>query len=516
MRVSVPRLEAGEYVRAGGIVAVDTGVCLVLRPHLATVDIAMLLLLGVVAAAARYQRGPALLASLLSTAAFDYLFVPPYYTFNAFNPAYFLTFGVMLAVALTMGGLTARIREQREVAYAREQQTAALYALETELAAAHDSDALLTVAAAHLGRAGNGSAVVFPAEELGAAGDFLVPDDPVFDDAAVRVAATWAWTRGTATGWGTAHGREVPVMLLPLRTATGSVGLAAIRPTDPGMDLPPVQRATISAMAEVVTKALERRMLAQQGERARAEVEAERLRTALLSSLSHDLRTPLASIEASASSLLDDATALPAGIRRELLDSILEESRRMTRLIGNLLAMIRVETGMLAVQQSWQPLEEVLGVALLRMEERLQAHPVTTHIPSDLPMVPIDELLIEQVFLNLLENAARYAPAGTPIEIAARHDDAAVLVEVADRGPGVASGDEERVFERFYRSQAAAESADAGAGSGLGLTICRGIITAHGGKIWIVARAGGGTAVRFTLPAVGAPPAPAPAELVTG
>jgi two-component system sensor histidine kinase KdpD len=511
----MPRFRAGEYLRAGGIVAVATGACLVLRPHLATVDIAMLLLLGVVACAARYQRGPALLASLLSTAAFDYLFVPPYYTFSVSNPSYFLTFGVMLVVALTMTGLTARIREQREVAHEREQQTAALYALETDLAEVRGMDALLAIAAAHLGRAANGSATIFPAEQLASAGDLTLPTDPVFDDAAVRVAATWAWTRGTATGWGTAHGGEVPVMLLPLSATTGSVGLAAIRPADPGVDLPPAQRATVEAMVDVVAKALDRRILARQSEQALADVEAERLRTALLSSLSHDLRTPLAGIEASASSLLDDAATLPAAIRRELLDSILDESRRMTRLIGNLLNMIRVETGMLAVQQSWQPLEEVLGVALLRMEERLRAHPVTTHIPSDLPMVPIDELLIEQVFLNLLENAARYAPAGTPIEIAAHHDDSVVLVEVADRGPGIPAGDQERVFERFYRVQAATDSADAGAGSGLGLTICRGIITAHGGRIWMVARAGGGTAVRFTLPAVGVP-APAPAELAAG
>lgn len=511
----MPRLRAGEYLRAGGIVAVATGVCLVLRPHLATVDIAMLLLLGVVATAARYQRGPALLASLLSTAVFDYLFVPPYNTFDVSNPSYFLTFGVMLVVALTMTGLTARIREQRELALEREQQTTALHVLETDLAAAHDADGLLAVAATHLGHGVNGSATIFPADQLGTAGNLTLPNNPVFDDAAVRVAATWAWTRDTATGWGTAHGGEVPVMLLPLSATTGPVGLAAIRPSDPGVDLPPAQRATVLAMVDVVAKALERRILAQQSEQARADIEAERLRTALLSSLSHDLRTPLAGIEASASSLLDDAATLPAPIRRELLDSILDESRRMTRLIGNLLNMIRVETGMLAVQQSWQPLEEVVGVALLRMDERLRAHPVTTHIPSDLPMVPIDELLIEQVFLNLLENAARYAPAGTPIEIAAHHDDSVVLVEVADRGPGIPAGDQERVFERFYRVQAATESADAGAGSGLGLTICRGIITAHGGRIWMVARAGGGTAVRFTLPAVGVP-APAPAELAAG
>ena len=511
------RWGAGQYLGAGGMVAVATGVCLAVRPHLATVDIAMILLLSVVAAAARYRRGPALLACLLSTAAFDYLFVPPYYTFDVFNPSYFLTFGVMLVVALTMSGLTARIREQREIAHEREQQSRALYALEAELAAADGADALFAAGATHLARAASASAAIFALARADD-GEVTLPDVPAFDDPAVRVAATWAWTRGIATGWGTAHGGDVPVMLLPLRAATGgatgAAGLVTIRPADPAMPLSSAQRATVLAMAAAIANALDRHLLAQQNERARADVEAERLRTALLSSLSHDLRTPLAGIETSASTLLDEAAPLPAVTRHELLASIVDESRRMTRLIGNLLSMIRVETGMLVVQQSWQPIEEVLGVALLRMEERLKAHPVTTHIPCDLPMVSIDELLIEQVFLNLLENAARYAPAGTPIEIVAQQDGAAVLVEVGDRGPGVPAGEEERVFERFYRGGRAA-SADGGAGSGLGLTICRGIITAHGGRIWVAGRKGGGAAVRFTLPLI-AVPAPAPAELMTG
>jgi two-component system sensor histidine kinase KdpD len=178
----------------------------------------------------------------------------------------------------------------------------------------------------------------------------------------------------------------------------------------------------------------------------------------------------------------------------------------MTRLVTNLLNMIRVETGALAVQKSWQPLEEALGVALLRMEERLRAHPVTTDLPADLPLVPIDELLIEQVFINLLENAVRYTPAGTQIDISARAEGRSLVVEVADRGPGVPPGQEDAVFGRFHRANAAL--ADAGAGSGLGLTICRGIVTAHGGRMWMESRAGGGALVRFTLPLTG-PPMPA-------
>ena len=306
---------------------------------------------------------------------------------------------------------------------------------------------------------------------------------------------------------------EAEALLLPLRTASTRLGLVVIRPEDPEQGLSDAQRTTVLALAELAGNSLERRQLAERSERARTEVEAERLRTALLSSLSHDLRTPLGSIEGAASSLLEQPSSLPPDIRHELLESILDESRRMTRLVTNLLDMIRVETGTLAVRKSWQPLEETLGVALLRLEDRLRAHPVSVRLPSDLPLVPIDELLLEQVFLNLLENAARYTPGGSPIEITAWPEREAVVVEVADRGPGVPAGEEETVFGRFYRS-GNADAADAGAGSGLGLTICRGIITAHGGRIWIERRAGGGTAVRFTLPLVGPPLDAIPAEPV--
>jgi two-component system sensor histidine kinase KdpD len=307
------------------------------------------------------------------------------------------------------------------------------------------------------------------------------------------------------------RGGEAEALLAPLRGSSGPLGLAVLRPADPEGKLDDAQRETVVALVDLAAGALERRLLAERSERAKSEVEAERLRTALLSSLSHDLRTPLASIEGAASSLLDGAAVLPDEVRGELLESILEESRRMTRLVTNLLDMIRVETGTLAVRKSWQPLEEVLGVALLRLEERLRGHPVTTRLPSDLPLVPIDELLLEQVFLNLLENAARYTPPGTPIEISALPENGYVVVEVADRGPGVPPGQEEAVFGRFYRATAPA-SADAGAGSGLGLTICRGIVTAHGGKIWLEGRPGGGARVRFTLPLAGLPAESAASE----
>jgi two-component system sensor histidine kinase KdpD len=499
-----------EYAAAVGIVALSTALCFVLRSRLKTVDVAMVLLLGVVAVAALCRRGPALLASVLSIAVFDFVFVPPYYTFGVHDTAYFLTFGVMLAVALVMSGLTARIRDQREEARERERRTAALYAMERELSTAPGREALVAIAERHIGYASGGEAILLLDE---AGGPPLWPAGGVFESAAVRVAATWARERGVPAGWSTTSGAGAEAMAVPLRAAAHSLGLAVIRPFDPERRLSDAERDTVFALADLAAAAIERGLRADESDRARGAIEAERLRTALLSSLSHDLRTPLGTIEGAASSLLEEPGALEADARHELLQSILEESRRMTRLVTNLLDMIRVETDTLAVRKGWQPLEEALGVALLRLEERLRAHPVQAKLPSDLPLVPIDELLIEQVFINLLENAVKYTPPGTPITIAAWPENGAVVVEVADRGPGVAPGEEEAVFCRFYRTSSAA-SADAGAGSGLGLTICRGIIAAHAGRIWMERRTGGGAAVRFTLPLSGPPMDAVPAEPV--
>src|SRR5690606_1727960 len=196
-------------------------------------------------------------------------------------------------------------------------------------------------------------------------------------------------------------------------------------------------------------------------------VEAERLRTSLLSSLSHDLRTPLGVITGAASSLRAAGDGMTAEARADLLESILDESARMNRLIRNLLDMIRLETGSLQVQKEWQPLEDAVGVALIRMGDRLARHPVSVNLPPDLPLIPIDAVLLEQVFINLLENAAKYTPEGTPIEVSAEAGPEAVTVTVADRGPGLPAGEEERIFEKFQRGA----DAEPGRGIGLGLTI---------------------------------------------
>jgi len=503
------RSRLNEYASSVGIIALTTVLALLLRPHLQITDVAMLFLLAVVVVAYRHRRGPALLASLLSIAAFDFGFIPPYNAFQVNDAAYFLTFGVMLAVALTMSQLTARIGEQAEDAGERERRTAALYALSRELNADGSLQAQTTTAARHISADVGGEALVFldgwGKDSQGQAW----PSEGVFGSLAVRVAATWAYEHGESAGWGTSHCAESETLVVPLRAASRTIGMVTVRPESADRALSETERRTIEALADLAAAAFERTALAERHERARVEVESERLRTALLSSLSHDLRTPLGSIEGAASSLLQGD--LPAEAQREMAETILEESRRMTRLVTNLLDMVRVESGSLAVQKAWQPLEEALGVALLRVEERLATHPIDTRLPATLPLVPIDELLIEQVFINLLENAAKHTPAGTPITVTAWQDHNAVVVEVADRGPGVPAGEEEAVFRKFQRSSGADRVSPAG-GSGLGLTICRGIIGAHGGRIWLEPTEVGAT-FRFSLPLDGPRMDAMPAEL---
>lgn len=497
-----------EYGYSAMLVLAVSLLCLVLRPQLATIDVAMALLLAVVLVSSRYRRGPALLASVLAIAVFDFGFVPPFYTFNVEDTAYFLTFMVMLAVALIMSRLTARIREDADASREREQRTAALYALDRELARISEPAELRTIAARHLGAAVQGVALILPADPGGTLPAW--PGLPVFESPSVRVAAAWAFEEGEPAGWGMPRCAEAEALAIPLRTSSGMLGVVVIDPGDPGRELGPADRITVLELAELTAGALERALLAESRARAQKEVEGEKLRTALLSSLSHDLRTPLGSIEGAASSLLQEPGTIPEEVRRELLESILDESRRMASLVTNLLDMMRLETGALMVHKEWQPLEEALGVALLRLDQTLSAHPVSTRIPSDLPLVPIDGLLIEQVFINLLENAVRHTPAGTPISIAARPEGGTVVVEVADRGPGISPGEEESVFERFVR--ATPTESRAGAGSGLGLTICRGIVAAHGGRIWVSNRPEGGAAFRFTIPLEGPPMDALPAD----
>jgi two-component system sensor histidine kinase KdpD len=247
--------------------------------------------------------------------------------------------------------------------------------------------------------------------------------------------------------------------------------------------------------------------LADEAQEARVRAETERLRNSLLTSVSHDLRTPLATITGAVTTILESGSRLDQRTQQELLESVRDEADRLNRLVQDLLEMTRLESGALQLRRDWHPLEEVVGAALGRLAKSLGTRRVTVSIPPDLPLVAIDDVLIEQVFVNLLDNATKYTPPDSAIRIIVTATDRSITAEVADHGPGLPKGQEARVFEKFYRA-----ASDSRQGAGLGLAICRGVVLAHGGRIWAHNLPEGGVAFLFTLPLTDPPPAPLPAD----
>jgi two-component system sensor histidine kinase KdpD len=490
------------HARATAVVAIATALAWGMFPFFQLSSLVMVYLLAVVFVATRLGRGPSILASVLSVAVFDFLFVPPYLSFAVSDTEYLLTFAVMLVVALVTSTLTVRVRQQAEQARQREGRTAALYAVSRDLARARGADEVMAAAARHVAEVfGSASAIFTPGETGGLAlraGGLGGAEADVSEQAVAR----WVQEHAQPAGLGSATLPGARALYLPLRAARGTVGVLAVRPPAPLLLDEPDQQHLLETFADQTALAIERASLAEEAQHATVRAETERLRSALLSAVSHDLRTPLATITGATSSLMTGSGRLDEATRQELVAVAHEEAERLNRLVANLLDVTRLEAGAVQVRKEWHPLEEIVGASLTRLERQLADRPVTTRIPADLPLVPLDGVLIDQVLLNLLDNAVRHTPPGTPIEISAALDGDYVSVAVADRGPGVPSGDEERVFDRFYRGRAGG----AGGGVGLGLTVCKGIIEAHGGRIEAANRPGGGAIVRFTLPLGEKPP----------
>ena len=458
----------------------------------------------IVLVAHRWGRGPSILAAVLSVALFDFIFVPPLFTFAVSDTEYVVTFVVMLTVAVLISSLTVRVKEAAEEARQRERRTSALYSLSRELASTRSLDPMIAGVGRHLRNLFDAESAIFLAGEDG--GLALRPDAeaPAFArDAKEEAVAQWVHQHSQPAGRGTTTLGGARGLHLPLVGSRGPVGVLAIHlapeARDPGTD----QMHLLEAIASQTAQALERALLAREAHRQRLAAEGEKLRNAILAAVSHDLRTPLAAIAGAASSLRSSGDRLSPEARRELLLTIHEEAERMNRLANNLLEMGRLQAGTVVLRREWQPIEEVFGSALHGLEGAIGDRSVDVRVPADLPLVAIDEVLIERVLFNLLENAVRYSPAGTPLEMAASVDDGKVLVEILDRGPGIAPGEEERIFEKFFRG----ERGRSGHGAGLGLAVARAIVEAHGGRIWAGNRPGGGAAFRFTLPIGGQPPA---------
>jgi two-component system sensor histidine kinase KdpD len=493
--------------------AICTGVCWAIQAWFDLPNLIMVYLLGAVLIASRFGRGPAVMVAVTNVVALDYFFVPPLFSFAVSDSQYLLTFGVMLGMAVIIGNLTASVRLQARVAGHRERRTALLYAMSRELAATRGEENIARIAVRHTSEVfGAQVAVLLPDEN----GVMTLPrgaGEPGSLHGADIGVAQLVMDNGRMAGLGTDTLPGGDTIYLPLNSAKAQrpdnvaklptvLGVLAVLPANSRRVLLPEQLHLLETFAGQIAIALERAHLADQAQSAEVDAGNERVRSSLLSAISHDLRTPLAVIAGSASSLADADSGLDASRRREMALAIYQQAEQMAQLVTNILDMTRFEAGKPTLNRQWHPLEEIVGAVLHRLESRLSRRKVHVDLPEDLPLAWIDGVLIEQVFANLLENALKYTPETTPVEIAATATTERITVSVIDSGPGVRPGDESRVFEKFYR--ASAEGAVSGAG--LGLTICRAIVEAHGGDIWVENRLAGGAMFCFTLPVGGTPP----------
>lgn len=476
--------------------------------ELAEANIAMTLLLGVVLSAAWYGRWPGIYASVISVLLFDFFFVPPQLTLAISDAQYIITFAVMLSISLAISTLTARIRGQVISARQQHRRAETLYRLSKQLAAVSGSEFLANLAAGKISELFPGEVVIYLRDD-----DRLQPRVGQKAELAQHPnslgVAQWVLANERTAGIGTATLPQADGVFIPLLATQSTLGVLAVCPTDRASLRSPEQRQILEACASQLALALERDQLALEASQVLLQAETERLRSSLLSSVSHDLRTPLASIAGASSTLLASNGTKGRNFAdiqsQELLQSIYDESHRLGRLVDNLLEMTKIEARGLEVHRQWEVVEEIVGAALHRLDSMLAGRAVKTNLAPDLPMVQMDGLLIEQVLVNLLDNSLKYTPAGSPIDITVTHDTKRLIVSLADRGPGISTGDEKRIFEKFYRGVSSPGRADR-RGSGLGLAICKAIVETHGGEIHAENRAGGGACFTFTLPADSPPP----------
>ena len=495
------------YAWGTGVVAASTGMAALMQlAGLAEANLVAVFLLGVLLTALRFGRWPGVYTSIVSVLVFDFFFVPPYLTFAVSDVQYVFTFGVFLLIALTTSALAARVQEQSEAARERERRTQSLYRLTRQLAGASGSEFLLGMAGKQIAELFGGEVVIYLPDENRQLRPRLGKETGVVQNPNSQGVAKWVFEHDQIAGSGTDTLPQAAATFVPLTGSQNVIGVMAVHPPEEGRLRSPDQQRLLETCASQIALALERDIITLEANRIFMEAETERLRSSLLSSVSHDLRTPLAAIAGASSALLEASSGQDEATRRELLQSICDESLRLSRLVENLLQMTRIESRGIEVKKQWEVLEEVVGSALRRLEAQLRQRKVEIEIPPEFPLVPMDGLLMEQVLVNLLENAVRYTPPEAAIKVTARSTSKECLVEVSDTGPGLAKGEEERIFEKFYRGVRSQQGGDNQRGAGLGLAICKAIVQAHGGSIRADNQPTGGARFEFSIPLEGQPP----------
>lgn len=466
-------------------------------------NVVMVFLLGVVFIATRFGKGPSILASFLGVALFDFFFVTPYLSFSVSHSQYLVTFFAMLTVAMVISHLTANVRSQAKVAAHRERRATVLYTMSKDLATRQTEDDIVRAAVRHLyAEFSSRNVILFP--DVG--GRIVYPKGQSLPESlrgADLSIAQWVLDHNEIAGQGTNTLPGAEAVYFPLSIDDSVLGVLVLLPVNLRRIFLPEQQKLLETFLRQIAQAITRVRLSEQARTTQVAMEAERLRNSLLSSISHDLRTPLATIVGSASTLVEDNGRLKPEDKLDLASAIYDEAQRMSNLVNNILDMARLDIGVIALNKQWHPVEEIIGTVLTRLQKSLQQRPIKVEIPPGIPMIYADSVMIEQVLINLLENALRYTPAGSALDITVHPLPSAVEIAVGDEGPGIPKGMENRLFEKFFRVR----NEGAQSGVGLGLAICKAIVDVHGGTIRAQNRPGGGAVFTFSIPLDHKPPA---------
>ena len=479
------------YVGALGLTALCTAIALPMLDHFDLIDMVMVYMLGGTLAALRLGRGPAVLCALANIAAFDYLFIPPRFSFWVSDPHYAVTFAVMLVVAIIIAGLVSAVRQQTSAAVMRERRTGVLYAMSRELAVTRDAVTMAAVAERHVAEVLQAQAVVLVRNAHGRLERQVAGSKPWVD---LKV-CDWVTEHRQRAGLGTEHHAADRSLYLPLSGSQDVHGVLVVIPTDRRRVLLPDQQRILETLASQVGLALERVHLVDVVQSAHLAAERATLRNTLLASISHDLRTPLSAIAGAGSMMAHESFPLDVHRRTTLGRLIEDKARDMTELLSNVLELMRLETATVVQRGEWQSLEELAGQAVRQCESKLGSRILRLALPGDLPALYVEGRLIVQLLTNLIENCIKYTPPDTTVTVAAAATPEDVVLSVEDNGPGF-PGAPERLFDKFERGRVE----DNKGGVGLGLAICKAIARLHGGEIAGLRGAGGGARVEVRLP----------------
>jgi two-component system sensor histidine kinase KdpD len=488
------------YLMALLILAVGLGAAALIKPHFGIENVDLVFLTAVVVVAVRYGLWPSLLTSLIASLAYNFFFLPPIYTFTITDPTNVIAFFFFMLIAILVSNVAGRVRAQADTAIGRIRTTEQLYAFSRKLAGTATLDDVLWATAYQTALMLKVRVVLLlPDDGLLAVKTGYPPEDEL--DKADLAAANWAWSNDRPAGRGSDTLPGARRLFLPMRTGRGLIGVIGIDDDRSGPLLTPDQRRLLDALVDQGALAIERVLLVEDMDRVKRTVESERLRSALLTSISHDLKTPLASVLGAASTMRDLGANLSDIEKRDLLATVIDESERLNRFIANLLDMTRLESGAVVPNAALHDVGEIVGSALRRAGKILAEHKVLLQLDADLPMLKLDAVLFEQVIFNLLDNAAKYSPADTTISIKSFRDRDTVSLQVADEGEGIPPDELESVFDKFYRAQ---KGDHVRPGTGLGLAISRGFIEAMAGRITAANRpdrSGALITVRLPIPA---------------